>query len=484
MKLIAGERQIIKRLDLSAPKFLLCIAIAFACAVAGVIEVTSRSFGIYPYLVGLGLFAIFIILILRQNELAVTCVLATQVIVDWYINLHVVSVVLAAVLLSIFFLARSPKYPWIEPHALWLWALYLILTVYPAIHGALTLYDAGFYYPNIVFGAFVMCWLGRVVIRNITSLRRLFDMIAILACLFALHTIIEAVTGKFLFSTSRNDLFLMQYSSFQFTGTNIARAGSFMQDPNWNGTFFAIMLFIPLGLFFESSSIWRKAVYAIEMLLILPALLYTYSNGAWIGVFAGMIAFIILVGQARHRLLILFLIACATVVLLTVFPTQISVQLQHAATPYELPLRLGAWTTAVNVILANPITGVGLGLQAYVQRAEPLRVSAQFVPLVQPHNAYLEIGAMAGIPVLLVFVSLLLYTFWLALQNWRVADIRSRALLSGGIGAVLALIINSISINGWTLPPLAVYGWLLLGALSSPLLKQSLEQKIHVEKTR
>ena len=187
------------------------------------------------------------------------------------------------------------------------------------------------------------------------------------------------------------------------------------------------------------------------------------------GVFAGIGAYIIFAGRTRHRFVLLFFIALAAVVLVTLFSKQLTVQLQHAATPYEVPLRLGAWTTALQVIRA---------FQAYVQRAEPYRVSAQFVPLVQPHNAYLEIGAMAGIPVLLVFIALLFYTFWLGLKNWKYADVRTRALLAGGIGSIVALGINSISINGWTLPPLAAYGWLILGILSSPLLKNSFQQSI------
>jgi hypothetical protein len=46
-------------------------------------------------------------------------------------------------------------------------------------------------------------------------------------------------------------------------------------------------------------------------------------------------------------------------------------------------------------------------------------------------------------------------------------------LLGGGIAAVLALSINSVSINGWTLPPLAAPGWLILGAIASPLLRKN-----------
>ncbi len=122
------------------------------------------------------------------------------------------------------------------------------------------------------------------------------------------------------------------------------------------------------------------------------------------------------------------------------------------------------------MIKAFPLTGVGLGYQAYLLRADPYRVAAQFVPLSHPHNSYLEWGAMAGLPVLIVFMALLLFNLWLALRNWTSMDVYTRPLLGAGIAAVIALSINSVSINGWTLPPLAAVGWLILGIISSPLL--------------
>ena len=77
---------------------------------------------------------------------------------------------------------------------------------------------------------------------------------------------------------------------------------------------------------------------------------------------------------------------------------------------------------------------------------------------------------MAGIPVLLVFLALLSVALWWALRNWKRADLRSRSLIGAGIAAVIALSFNSWSNQGWTLPPLAALGWVILGSVSSPLL--------------
>jgi hypothetical protein len=84
------------------------------------------------------------------------------------------------------------------------------------------------------------------------------------------------------------------------------------------------------------------------------------------------------------------------------------------------------------------------------------------------------LGAMAGLPVLITFVALIVFALWWALRNWALADVKARCLLAGGIAAVVMLSVNSWSINGWTLPPIAAIGWLVLGVISSPLLTRSL----------
>ncbi|HZU04202.1 MAG TPA: O-antigen ligase family protein [Ktedonobacteraceae bacterium] len=421
----------------------------------------------------IGAIILTIIIVLRQDQLAAVVVIAVHLYVDWYLGLALVAHVLALALLVFFFLSRSPRFPWGEPRALWLWGLFLILTIAPATRGALTPHDTLNYYPNIVLGALIMFWLGTVIARDTASVRRFFQVLSLFGSLIAVHTIVQTELGITLLGSSQVDAYLTTTSNYQLvTGAAIYRLGSFFVDPNWNGTFLAVMLFIPLGLFVESSSLPAKVLYVAEALIILPALLFTYSTGAWTAACAGVVAFIVLNGRSRYRIQFSLLIGLAIAFLFLWFPDQLALLSQHATGPDELSLRIGAWETALRVIAAYPLTGIGLGRLAYQLRAEPYRVPAQYIPLDHPHNAYLEYGAMGGLPVLLVFLALLLFALWQALRNWTQAAVPARALLGGGIAAIVTLSVNSWSIDGWTLPPLVATGWLLLGALSSPLLRQ------------
>ncbi len=317
-----------------------------------------------------------------------------------------------------------------------------------------------------------MFWLGLLVARNKLHLRTLFQALAVLGALLAIHTIIQATTGIVVLDTSSYDTYRATYDFTLANSGDITRTGSFLTNPDWNGTFFAMMLFLPLGLFTEASSLPPKILYLAEMLLMLIALLFTYSGGAWIGVSGGMVAFILLAGRSYYRILVPVLGVMIGAIAVIVFPTQVNLLIQHASNPGEVSLRIGAWQTAINVIRAFPLTGIGFGFDTYYERAEPYRVPAQYRPLAHPHNSYLELGAMAGLPVLMVFLALLLFALWLAWRNWIQVDRGTRCLLCGGIAAIMALSFNSVSINGWTLPPLAAIGWLVLGATASPLIKR------------
>jgi O-antigen ligase len=474
MKIDLINRELVQRNKFYlAPSFL---AIVIALLMGGAIGI----FGPYALIIVLGSLIMTSIILLRKDELALMIVIAVQLIVDWYLGLHIVSQLIALVLLSIFFLARSRRYPWVEPRALWLWVLFLILPIPAVIQGEQKPWILAFYYPNIFFGALVMFWLGMLVARNELHLRTLFQALAVLGTLLAIHTIIQATTGIVVLDTSSYDTYRATYDFTLANSGNITRTGSFLTNPDWNGTFFAMMLFLPLGLFTEASSLPLKFLYLTEMLLMLIALLFTYSGGAWIGVSGGIATFIFLAGRNHYRILVPVLAVMIGVIAVNVLSTQVNLLIQHASSPGELLLRLGGWQTAINVIRAFPLTGIGLGFDNYYERAEPYRDPAQYRPLAHPHDSYLELGAMAGLPVLIVFLALLLFALWLAWRNWIQVDRGTRCLLCGGIATIVALSVNSFSINGWTLPPLAAIGWMVLGATASPLInkrKQSGEKE-------
>lgn len=453
-----------------SPLLLLTIPVLPAALFLG--AAISKFSPVYGYAVA-GAIVMVNVVLLRMDELTVTLIIAVHLWVDWYLGLHLVGILMALILLFAYYFGRSADRPWVEPRPLWLWASFLTLTIYPAINGGqFQVFDAASFYPSDVLGAFLLFWLGSIIAKDISALRRVFQLLSFFAALIAIHTIIQATTGVFLFASARADEYLQVLSNYGNIATKTSRAGSFFLDPNWNGAFLAMMFFLPLGLYMESKSLPHKLLFLAEMAVILVALLFTYSNGAWVALLGGVLAFVFWVGSQHYRLLWIIMITMTSLFIVVLFSSQLAIQLQRASQPLEFSMRVGAWETGIRVIEEYPLFGVGLGGQAYLMRANPYVVPAQIYPLPHPHNSYLQWGAMAGIPVMVIYFLLLGYAFWRSWRTWRSVDLRYRPLLGGGITALVALSINSVSIDGWTNFAIALISWLIFGMLTSPLLHE------------
>jgi O-antigen ligase len=349
----------------------------------------------------------------------------------------------------------------------------LLILAVPAIARVIPAYypeSLTFYGLQLFITPFLMYIVGIQLGRNLSTVRRVLAMVSGFGALVAAHTILVALTGIFLLKTQHEATYLGIRGDFVFTESNTSRVGSFLLNPDWNGTFLMIMACITAGLFIECMSRRAKLFYALELALILPALLFTYSLAALAAGGLGLLVLVIVVGRHRHLIAFLTVIGLAIALVAVAFPGQLNALQQHASNPREGSFRLGVWLTALRVIAAYPITGVGLSQFTYLQRAEPYRVPMEFLQESHPHESYLELAAMAGIPLLVIFLVLLGAVMRDAIRSCRSADKLRRPLLAGAVAAVAGLALNSLAINAWTLPPLAAIGWFIAGLLSSPML--------------
>jgi len=405
--------------------------------------------------------------------LAVMLVLAS-LLIDWYglitLSYPVSAVGLALVVIAAILLKRVVSRDLAFSAPFWLWLALLILAI-PPIFLSLYLPNGVFYYLGVFFAPMLLYFIGVQMSQHMTQVRRLFVLLAAVGALIGLHTLLAAKAGLFLLLTDRESAYLAA-NSFTVAGGAI-RVGSFFGNPDWNGAFLAMIVFLPTGLFFTTTSRPAKLLYLVEIAVIMLGLLYTVTASSWIAVAGGLVLFYVLVirGYTRVWLPALFALACIAAYIL--LPHEFDVLNGHLHDPGDALLRFGAWETALRIIAAHPLSGLGLDLNTYLLRAEPYRVPLQYRPLAHPHDSYLELAALAGLPVLITFLALLGVTTWRAFRTYRLASPMYRPMLGGALTAILVLSMNSITINGWTLSPLAYISWVILGALSSATLGQA-----------
>ncbi len=422
-----------------------------------------------------GALLLVIIYMLRLDAPIAAMIVGVHIVIDAFMGyaIYQPGLLLALGLLTVCYMGRSEDHPWTTPDLYWLWIPFILLTLVPVLEGGdFSLSNSFGYWLPIVFSPFIMFWIGNNLAKDMSSIRVAFHCITVVAVLIAIHTIIEATTGVFLLEAYGK----ADAAQATFTlDTGNARLGSFFLNPNGNGMFMAICFFLPLGLFIESKNFWVKLITVGEMTLILLALTETYSTGSWLATIASLLVFIVLVGRFRDSVVLsiaIVLVAAAGYILLN---DKIAAQLAHANDQSDTSLHLATWQTALRVTLAYPWFGVGLGNQAYLNLSAPYMVPAQTKPLQEPDNTYLQWGATCGIPVMLIFLGLLGSVFVTAFRKWLAVDIRYRVLFAAGIASLLALSINSLTVDGWTSPlDMPFLGWLIAGIVTSPLIDRYL----------
>ena len=417
-----------------------------------------------------------ILLYVARQYLAVTAImLVTAIFLDFYqliappLHEPVLWLLLAAALVAALFLAQSRARPWVRVPHLRLWLLLLVVAGLAVPRGSLT--ETGMYYVTVFVNGLLLYVIGVQVVRSGRDLHWLLTALAAMTAVIAAHSVVQGLTGRFLLATQHQMDYLGSVRGFHLAGTTITRAGSFLENPDWNGAFLAMMLFVPLCLALGTPSRTAKLVYTGLCALDVLALLFTFTTASWLAAACGVALYVAVFVPRRYRLPVLASIGALLVAMAVVFSVQVRLLLAHASAQNEFTLRLGAWATALRAIVAHPLTGLGMAQSIYIKAAEPYRVPWQTLPLAHPHNSYLELAAFAGVPVLVAFLALLAAALRTAVVTYRAAPPELRPLIGGMLAALCTFSVNSLAINGWTLPVLAALGWLLMGAASAPGLR-------------
>ena len=220
----------------------------------------------------------------------------------------------------------------------------------------------------------------------------------------------------------------------------------------------------------------RRRVMALAVIVLgSPALLLTYTRGAWLALFIGAL----LVGLVLRRVSIiagLLAVGLATALLIpsvgdrisTV--TDVSGEETYAPGQDSLAWRVDYWQRALDLSEDSPVVGIGLK-----------QVADSLPEAKQPHNdfvrAYVELGALG----LIAFAVMLGRFMWIGprgsslLRRQRgssVPDI-DRAIAAGFAGVGLAFLVMSLTANLMSQAVVLLYVMALAGLASAVLVQAS-----------
>ena len=209
--------------------------------------------------------------------------------------------------------------------------------------------------------------------------------------------------------------------------------------PNFLGAF--LMLLLPLSWIPSWTPLSKRQNLFIKILLtlfFLLGILFSYSRTAWIGTGFSLFMLIFLSLPVFQRsLLLILLIVCITGLFWfshkipenTSNPVLKRVEsLANIQNEDNFIERIYAWKTTLKIIQSHLLTGIGAGNESFEKEYEKyLPLSAREI-LPHPHQIFLHLAAVFGLPVLFLYLTLLGYALFALLFNtasssfffWRV----------------------------------------------------------------
>jgi putative inorganic carbon (hco3(-)) transporter len=266
------------------------------------------------------------------------------------------------------------------------------------------------------------------------------------------------------------------------------RVYSYLGNPNLLASYLLPAIALSLAAIFIWQN-WLPKALAVTMLVVNTACLYfTDSRGGWMGIAVLLTIFfsfvyywykeklspfwrVSLIPFVVGSISILFIIALLRVESLRVRLLSIFVGREDSSNNF----RINVWESVMQMIKAYPITGIGVGHDAF-NKIYPLYMQPRFTAL-SAYSIYLETAVEMGILGLSAFLWLLIVTFTqgiIQIKRLKTLENLQAFWLIAAIAGCAGLLTHGIADTVWYRPQINTLWWMMVALIASqyqPLVK-------------
>ena len=148
---------------------------------------------------------------------------------------------------------------------------------------------------------------------------------------------------------------------------------------------------------------FARAWVTLAMLLLLAAVVLCKTRAPWLGLLVSMAALYVLDARSRPVLNLVGFLGLFGVLAAVPYLLALEGFVQRVTDLDPIYNRIASWATALNIMLQNPITGIGMSRHAFGSVAGNYAVSvgevssSWIVRLAVPHNEFFNVGSMTGL---------------------------------------------------------------------------------------
>lgn len=358
----------------------------------------------------------------------------------------------------------------------YLWIPFIILFFIGALRSEEVREGANFF-QFYALESCIIYFSALTIFKKRGDIKTFVILLLIFTILTGILTKIDYFTGETIIQSAQREKDLRD---FREEGS---RVGLFFINPNLAGGFWMLLLPLTLALYMYERRVSLKICLALAVLVMMGALLMTFSRGSILCLPIALL-FVLGLSKAKNAKISGILIFLAAAALLWAFygyfqamiEDRLETTMGRIESSYEEEKRLIVWVETLELIKRHPLLGVGLGEYTFNinARRNKFRYISEYA---HPHNSYLEIAVMAGIPCLFIFLLMLGRFFHFVFPALKRGENSFfHALLTGLVGGILGFLANSGTDYLYFHAPLNHLFWLFIG-LSVGVVNQIMKSK-------
>jgi len=288
--------------------------------------------------------------------------------------------------------------------------------------------------------------------------------LTILICVLMFTALSTAIDSIVQFHFSHKDIFL---------GTVIepgGRATAGFKTANGLGAYLTIIIPFAISLIFLNVKKMRYRLFvSLIFLFLMWSLVVTFSRGAWIGTFLGIIFLPIVFAfhKKKKEFYFVFGLVLVTAVLYIYFGLVLtkSFDIETLLRHQTVQWRLDIWRDSITMIKDRPL--FGHGPNTFMRIFHTYRSDLYNIPT-YAHNSYIQLTAEMGIVGLFSFLWIIGSLFresFIKIALFAKQDHQLMILSSGLLSGIFAFLIHSFVDTHFYSLQLSVYLWFMIGAL-------------------
>ncbi len=246
----------------------------------------------------------------------------------------------------------------------------------------------------------------------------------------------------------------------------IWRATGPFSHPNFLGLYLAPAIILGIGILIANArkNFGLVIYYSLFIILTFWALVLTRSEGAMVGMVAGLLFLGIIFKKSRKYVLIGL---AAAILLVAICPASRYYILEKAfLRDLSGEFRLNIWSGAVSLLETSPIFGVGLdGYEKLIVDYQANNFVAGggqtfFAPIQPyPHNLFLAVWLELGLAGMIIFIWILIKFFRRGFKN-----VKNNAIISStAMGMMVCVLVHGLVDTPYFKNDLAIVFWLIVG---------------------